>query len=88
VIPPPKKSKSLLVRRSIYIEGRKSTAHVESLFWTSLKEIAETEKVKLGELISRIDRDRDTANLSSAIRLYVLDHYRRLAEAAADRSYG
>ena len=46
--PPPKKSKSLLVRRSIYIGPRKSTAHGESLFWTSLKEIAETEKLKLG----------------------------------------
>ncbi len=77
--PPPKKSKSLLVRRSIYIGPRKSSVHVESLFWASLKDIAETETLKVGELIDRINRGRNTPNLSSAIRLYVLNHYVMLA---------
>lgn len=79
--PPPKKSKSLLVRRTIY-GPRKSSVHVESLFWASLKEIAETENLKLGDLIARISEDRDTPNLSSAIRLYVLGYYRGLGELA------
>jgi predicted DNA-binding ribbon-helix-helix protein len=37
--------------------------------------------LRLKELIARIDRSRNTPNLSSAIRLFVLDHYVRLAEA-------
>ena len=60
--------------------------HVESLFWASLKQIAGTEKLKLRELIVRINRDRETPNLSSAIRLYVLEHFRRLADEVAPGS--
>ena len=80
MIPPPKKSKSLLTKRSIYIGSRKSSVHVESLFWASLREIADTEGVKITELLTRIDGDRYTPNLSSAIRLFVLDYYVRLAK--------
>lgn len=77
--PPPKKSKSLLTRKSIYIGSRKSSVYVESLFWASLREIADTEGVTLTELLTRIDGDRYTPNLSSAIRLFVLDYYMKLA---------
>ena len=78
--PPPKKGKSPLTKRSIYIGSRKSSVHVEDLFWAALWEIANTEGVKLTELLTRIDSDRYTPNLSSAIRLYVLDYYMRLAK--------
>ena len=78
--PPPKKSKSLLTKRSIYLGSRKSSVHVESPFWASLREIAGAERAKLTELIEYIDKNRRTPNLSSAIRLFVLDHYMTLAE--------
>ena len=81
--PPPKKSKSLLTKRSIYIGSRKSSVHVESPFWVSLKEIAATEGISLRELLTRIARDRCTPNMSAAIRLYVLHHYRRSAGGRA-----
>ena len=79
----PKKRKSLLAKRSIYIGPLKTSVCVERAFWDALWEIADAEGLKLSELITRIDRDRYTPNLSSAIRLFVLDHYRRLAEARA-----
>jgi predicted DNA-binding ribbon-helix-helix protein len=80
VSPPPKKSKSLLARRSIYIRSRKSNVCVEHPFWEALREIAKAEGLKLTELATRIDRERNTPNLSSAIRLFVLDHYVTLAK--------
>jgi predicted DNA-binding ribbon-helix-helix protein len=46
------------------------------------QEVAAYEKISVAALITRIDTDREQANLSSAVRLYVLDHYRRLAEQA------
>lgn len=84
-MPPPKKSKSLLTKRSIYIRSRKSSVHVELPFWASLREIADTEGAKLTELVEHIDQSRNTPNLSSAIRLFVLEYYRRLAEEKAKR---
>jgi predicted DNA-binding ribbon-helix-helix protein len=77
------KGKSLLTRRSIYIGSHKSSVHVEGSFWAALREIADTEGLKLTELIAHIDKHRKTPNLSSAIRLYVLDYYARLAKEKA-----
>jgi predicted DNA-binding ribbon-helix-helix protein len=75
--------KSLVKRRTVDSETRKTSVTIEAAFWESLKQIAAKEKLTLGELIARLDRDRQHANLSSAIRLYVLEHYRRLASEGA-----
>ena len=47
----------------------------------SLRKLPPGEGISVSKFVSRLDKDRDHANLSSTIRLYVLDHYRRLAEA-------
>lgn len=65
-----------VVKRSVIIEGRKTSVSLEDAFWDGLKEIALRQGVSLSVLIARIHTGRDTANLSSAIRLYVLDHFR------------
>jgi predicted DNA-binding ribbon-helix-helix protein len=39
----------------------------------------------MSTLVSTIDSDRQHTNLSSAIRLFVLEHYRALAERRADQ---
>lgn len=70
-------------KRSIVIAGHKTSLSLEAGFWLSLKEIAAREGVSLTALVARIDSDREHANLSSAIRLFVLDHYRGPADAAA-----
>jgi predicted DNA-binding ribbon-helix-helix protein len=68
--------KSPVVKRSIVIAGHKTSVSLEDAFWTCLKDIAGTRNVTLSELVASIDADRRQGNLSSAIRLYVLDHFR------------
>jgi predicted DNA-binding ribbon-helix-helix protein len=72
--------KSRVMKRSTLVNGRKTSVTLEDEFWTALKEIAATQNVGTPKLISTIDSQRQSDNLSSAIRLFVLDHYRRLAE--------
>ena len=68
--------KSPVVKRSIVIAGHKTSVSLEDAFWTALKEIAGGRDLTLSELVASIDHDRRHGNLSSAIRLFVLDHYR------------
>ena len=68
--------KSPVIKRSIVIAGHKTSVSLEDAFWTGLKDIADERNVTLSDLVSSIDTDRQHGNLSSAIRLFVLDHYR------------
>jgi len=68
--------KSLVPKRSVYIAGHKTSVSLEDEFWDSLKEIARERNMTLGALVATIDADRQHANLSSAIRLFVLGFYR------------
>jgi predicted DNA-binding ribbon-helix-helix protein len=68
--------KSPVVKRSIVIAGHKTSVSLEDAFWKGLKEIAGTRDMTLSELVALIDSERQHGNLSSAIRLFVLDHYR------------
>jgi predicted DNA-binding ribbon-helix-helix protein len=70
--------KSPVVKRSIVIAGHKTSVSLEDAFWKGLKEIAGGRDMTLSELVATIDGDRRHGNLSSAIRLFVLDHYRSL----------
>ena len=70
---------SLNVKRSIYLGGRKTSVTLEDGFWNALKEIAAAQKTSVAQLILRTDRARKGDNLSSEIRLFVLDYYRRAA---------
>jgi predicted DNA-binding ribbon-helix-helix protein len=68
--------KSPVVKRSIVIAGHKTSVSLEDAFWTGLKEIAAKRDLTLSDLVATIDQDRQHGNLSSAIRLFVLDYYR------------
>jgi len=68
--------KSPVVKRSIVIAGHKTSVSLEDAFWKGLKEIAGGRDVTFSDLLSTIDSDRRHGNLSSAIRLFVLDFYR------------
>jgi predicted DNA-binding ribbon-helix-helix protein len=72
--------KSPVVKRSIVIAGHKTSVSLEDAFWQGLKDIAAARDMTLSELVATIDTDRRHGNLSSGIRLFVLDHYRSLAE--------
>src|SRR5262245_15024697 len=68
--------KSPVSKRSIVIAGHKTSVSLEGQFWDSLKEIAGERGMTLGALVAAIDANRQHANLSSAIRLFVLGVYR------------
>ena len=67
---------SRVLKRSVVIAGHKTSVSVEDEFWDSLKEIAVERGMTLAAMIGAIDGDREHANLSSAIRLFVLGFYR------------
>jgi predicted DNA-binding ribbon-helix-helix protein len=67
---------SPVVKRSIVIAGHKTSVSLEDAFWQELKRIASDRQITLSDLVGMIDTDRHSGNLSSAIRLFVLDHYR------------
>jgi predicted DNA-binding ribbon-helix-helix protein len=78
--------KSLVAKRSIVVAGHKTSVSLEDAFWEGLKEIARGRNITLSELFAAIDSERRQGNLSSAIRLFVLDFYRnQLADAKTGR---
>jgi predicted DNA-binding ribbon-helix-helix protein len=78
--------KSLVVKRSIVIAGHKTSVSLEEPFWTGLKEIAHGRHMTLSNMVGDIDTGRRQGNLSSAIRLFVLDDVRtRVSGFAASR---
>ncbi|MCB4770900.1 ribbon-helix-helix domain-containing protein [Ancylobacter sp. Lp-2] len=83
--------KSPVVKRSIVIAGHKTSVSLEDQFWDALKEIAAEKRSTLSDIVASIDSGRNQGNLSSAIRLFVLAHYRatparRETPDAAERS--
>ncbi len=77
--------KSLVVKRSIAIDGHKTSVTLEEAFWNGLKEIASDRALTLSELVTVIDSERLNANLSSALRLFVFDYYRSMNSAGETR---
>ena len=72
--------KSLIVKRSVIIDGHKTSVSLEDPFWTDLKKIAHAQQMTLSALVAEIDGTREHGNLSSAIRLFVLRHVRNAAK--------
>jgi predicted DNA-binding ribbon-helix-helix protein len=79
--------KSLVVKRSVVVAGHKTSVSLEDAFWKSLKEIAGYRHMTLSALLVAIDSERQHGNLSSAIRLFVLNYYRDQLEVR-DRREG
>jgi predicted DNA-binding ribbon-helix-helix protein len=66
------------VKRSVVIAGQKTSISLEDAFWQCLKKIADDMRMTPSGLVETIDFARRHDNLSSAIRLFVLDHYRAM----------
>ena len=73
--------KSPIVKRSIIIDGHKTSVSLEDEFWQGLKTIAAGRRMPIARLVHQIDRERQDGNLSSAVRLFVLEHYRGQVQA-------
>src|SRR5262245_14462556 len=67
--------KSLVIKRSVVVAGHKTSVSLEDAFWKGLKEIARERDITLSELVGTIDSEREYGNLSSVLRLFVLDFY-------------
>jgi len=76
--------RSQVIKRSIVIAGHNTSVSLEDAFWNALKEIADHRATTLSDMIASIDSDRRHNNLSSAIRLFVLDHFRNHATTAGE----
>lgn len=63
-------------KRSLQIGSRKTSITVEDAFWDALKQISTETSTSVKDLITGVDRRRDHPNLSSAVRLFVLEFYR------------
>jgi len=66
-------------KHSLVIAGHRTSVSLESMFWDALKQIAVGEGVSLAALVARVDAERGAANLSSALRVYVLLHAQKQA---------
>lgn len=71
-------------KRSVKIAGHSTSLSLEGVFWDALKEVAAGRGLSLNALIEEIDRGRGS-NLSSAVRVYLLNHYRCPPEDANRR---
>jgi len=80
--------KSTVIKRSVILNGHKTSVSLEDEFWRGLNEIADRQRVSVSNLVQKIDRERSNANLSSAIRVFVFNHIRgeTLAEPAPTAS--
>jgi predicted DNA-binding ribbon-helix-helix protein len=72
---------STVKKRSIVISRHKTSISLEDDFWTSLEQIARDRQVTRSDLIASLDATRENSSLSSAIRLFILEHYRAMAVA-------
>ncbi|MBW7837395.1 MAG: ribbon-helix-helix domain-containing protein [Sphingomonadales bacterium] len=62
-----------LKKRSVSIAGHRTSISLEDAFWSALQRIARRRGLTLAALVSEIDSAR-TGNLSSALRVYVLEN--------------
>ena len=67
------------MKRSIVIAGHQTSISIEEPFWKGLREIAAAKDMTLSELVASIDKERQRNNLSSHIRLHVLEYYQTKA---------
>ena len=66
-------------KHSVRVAGHRTSVSIEAPFWDALKDVAASRGQSLNLVIAEIDATRGEASLSAAIRLAVLEHYRRLA---------
>jgi predicted DNA-binding ribbon-helix-helix protein len=71
--------KRLIIKRSVVLNGFKTSVSLEDEFWDGLNEIARNENLMVSALVERIAHSRKSDNLSSAIRVFVFDYFRTRA---------
>lgn len=68
-----------LLSRNVTIEGRRTSLRLEEDMWSALGEVCEREAVSLHEVCTEIDRRRNGASRTSAVRSFIVGYYRQAA---------
>lgn len=68
------------VKRSFTIGGHRTSISLESSFWEALQEVAKEQRMPVAQLVQTIDSNRGRSGLSSAVRIWLLGHYRNRAK--------
>jgi predicted DNA-binding ribbon-helix-helix protein len=79
---------STVIKRSIAVAGHKTSISLEDVFWAGLKQIAADSDTSLSNLVNKIDSERINANLSSALRVFVFQHFCGGQSNGRDRHIG
>ncbi|MDO9411265.1 MAG: ribbon-helix-helix domain-containing protein [Pseudolabrys sp.] len=66
-----------IIKRSVMLNGVKTSVSLEEAFWAGLKDIARQRGKTIAGMLSEIGASKNTGNLSSAIRMFVFEHIRR-----------
>ena len=78
--------KSTIIKRSVVVSRHRTSISLEDAFWRDLRDIARAQGSTISELVEEIEGGRQHGNLSSAVRLFVLEHFRAKSNIyAADR---
>jgi predicted DNA-binding ribbon-helix-helix protein len=68
--------KSLVIKHSVVIDNHKTSVSLEDAFWNALRDIAHQRDETLSHLVTGVDASRQSTNLSSAIRVFILEFYK------------
>ena len=77
---------SSLVIHNIVVAGQRTSVRLEPVMWEALQEIARQQETNINQLVTEIDRRRNSSSLTAAIRVYIVDFYRAAATAQRDRT--
>jgi predicted DNA-binding ribbon-helix-helix protein len=78
-------TKSAIIKHSINLGGHRTSVSLENEFWKAVQDIAEERHETVSQVLTSIDAGRQHANLSSAIRLFVLSHYQQRSALGRSR---
>ncbi|MBS0248376.1 MAG: ribbon-helix-helix domain-containing protein [Proteobacteria bacterium] len=78
-------ARSQVRKRSIVLRGHKTSISLEDAFWDAARDIAVRKGISVGALIEMIDASRNAHNLSSAIRVFVLEDQIKINREGTER---
>jgi predicted DNA-binding ribbon-helix-helix protein len=79
---------SRLVNKNVIAGAGRTSMRLEPELWDALNEILKREKLKMGELILRIESMRRSGGRTSAVRVFVLNYFREAATEEGHRRAG
>ena len=68
--------KSLVIKHSVVIDNHKTSISLEDAFWNALRDIAHQRDETLSYLVTGVDANRQSTNLSSTLRVFILEFYK------------